>query len=237
MIQTLYKCKEFLKQLYIYPSLQQAELSYDCYWQEKKKGALGVPNSFQVDRADFIADRIQENATILDFGCGDGSILFAILKHKRIQPFGTDISPFILDFLNKNNIKAIEFDMSEKGKLESLGHYDHVLALEVLEHLPKPEEYLLELLEISNKSVFISVPNTGYIQHRLRLLFGKFPLQWRAHPSEHLRFWTIDDFNWWLKSLGLNSRAEVHCYKGVPFLNKIFPSLFAQGIIAEIKAK
>jgi hypothetical protein len=105
--------------------------------------------------------------------------------------------------------------------------------LELLEHIPHSEELMLSALGKSQKGIFISFPNTGYYRHRLRLLFGKFPLQWRVFPNEHVRFWTYTDAKWWLKSLGIQNYT-LHCYKGIPLLNKILPSIFGAGMIIEI---
>jgi len=237
MRQFLYIIKRFLTDLFKYPAMVNAELSYDNYWQKKKVGSLGLPNSFQVARGVWIADKILENASVIDVGCGDGSILQVIKKTKRIQATGADVSDFILKFLEKNDIKSFNLDISDKDAIDKIPTHDHMLLLETLEHMSKPEDFLLKALTKVNKSVFISIPNTGYITHRLRLLFGKFPVQWRSHPSEHLRFWTVDDFSWWIDSLKLGNETTIHLYEGVPFLNRIWPSLFAQGIIAEVKIR
>ena len=68
------------------------------------------------------------------------------------------------------------------------------------------------------------------------MLFGKFPLQWASHPGEHLRFWTVSDVKWWLKSANFNIES-LELYEGIPILNKIFQSLFAQGIVFKITEK
>jgi methionine biosynthesis protein MetW len=233
----LYRIKTFLSDLFVYPVMVQHELSYDQYWQEKKKGQFGVPNGFQLLRASWIAKRIENNASIVDVGCGDGSVLFAIQKEKSIRAAGLDVSKVILDFLKSKGVEAQFLDLSESQEWEQIPVGDHAMALEVLEHMSKPEDFLLMLLTKVNKSVFISVPNTGYIHHRLRLLFGKFPLQWRSHPSEHLRFWTLADFKWWLDQMEILENTDVYAYAGIPVLNKIWPSLFAQGILAEVSRK
>ncbi|MFZ4402596.1 MAG: class I SAM-dependent methyltransferase [Pseudobdellovibrionaceae bacterium] len=235
MRQLLYKIKSSLLGLYSYPKLISEKLSYEDYWHNKKKDALGLPNSFQLERGKWIAERILEDSSVVDIGCGDGSVLFAIKKIKNISATGLDVSSFILDFLKRNDVESYYFDLLDKDAISSIPIRDHALILEVLEHMSDPENFLLQTIEKVNKSVFISIPNTGFIQHRIRLLFGKFPLQWRTHPSEHLRFWTVDDFKWWLQSLNLHHKTHFECYAGIPILNKIFPSLFCQGIIAEIK--
>lgn len=231
----LYSIKKFYIDLFCYPIMQVDKVDYEAYWNNKKKGSLGMPNSFQIARANWISGRIKENCSILDVGCGDGSVLIAIRKNKKISAIGADCSTVMLEFLEKQNITANFLDLSKKNSIESLPTKDHYLVLEVLEHFPNPEEFLRRCLERVGESVFVSVPNTGYISHRLRLLFGKFPLQWRAHPSEHLRFWTVADFKWWVDQLNLTEQTEIGYYAGFPILNKIFPNLFAQGIIACFK--
>ena len=47
--------------------------------------------------------------------------------------------------------------------------------------------------------------------------------------SEHLRFWTIRDLKWWLGFLNIYNQSKIIPYKRVPFLNKIWPNLFAEG--------
>jgi methionine biosynthesis protein MetW len=230
----LYSIKRLLKDLSYYPEFKTEALSYDNYWQEKKKGHLGIPNSFQVSRGEWIASRIKDNSSIIDIGCGDGSVLFVIKKTKQVDVSGADVSQFILDFIQSKGVKAFFIDLEDQNAIEKIPRHDHMLLLETLEHMVSPEAFLHKALSNVNKSVFISVPNTGYIRHRMRLLFGRFPLQWRTHPSEHLRFWTKNDFVWWIRALKLEGRTTLHLYQGVPILNRIWPSLFAEGIIAEI---
>ena len=106
--------------------------------------------------------------------------------------------------------------------------YNLITAFEVFEHLEEPEEYLLYLLTKTNNTLIFSVPNTGYIFHRLRLIFGYFPYQWKTFPGEHLRFWTYKDMQWWLSTyLGIDKKNfKIECYASIaPFLNKLIPSL------------
>lgn len=235
MKHSLYRIKNFINELFYYPSILSSSVSYEQYWTQKKKGKLGVPNSFQEMRAKWISDRIKENSSIVDIGCGDGSVLFAIKKIKNINATGLDVSEFILNFLKESGFAAQSFDLKNKNDLQKIPISEHSLILEVLEHMESPEDFLKEVMGRTRKSVFVSVPNTGFIKHRLRLLLGRFPVQWRSHPSEHLRFWTLRDFHWWLSQLQIADNSTVYAYAGVPILNYLWPSLFAEGIIAEIK--
>ena len=110
------------------------------------------------------------------------------------------------------------------------------MALEVLEHLPNPESLLRALAPKCKKAVVISVPNSGYWLHRLRFLCGRVPAQWRKHPGEHLRFWTLKDLKWWVSAIGWELK-ELRPYEGMLGLNRLFPSWCGMGVVIKIAPK
>jgi len=215
-------------------SLALREVDYDKYWRVKTGGQLGVPNSYQRIRAAWIADRINAEASVLDLGCGDGAVLMEIRKRKPIDPYGVDFSKYALDFVASNGIPTMLRDISEPECLDDLPEVDHILLLEVLEHMAEPENFLQRALNKVRKSVFFSFPNTGFIRYRAQLLFGRFPVQWEVHPGEHLRFWTYRDLRWWLAELGYAERTDIHVYKGIPVLNKLWKAGFGRAFICEL---
>jgi SAM-dependent methyltransferase len=222
-------------QILLTPKMGLMSTDYDLYWQDKRKdGTLGVPGSFQVQRIEWILPRIREGDTVAEFGCGDAATLIALTKFKRIKAIGLDISKHALSFAAQNEV---ETHLLKAGEIDfdSLPEADVYLLLEVLEHFPNPEIALTKILAKSRKKVIVSIPNTGYFPYRLRLLSGRFPVQWRLHPSEHLRFWTLADFQWWLGELGLIGSSTVVTYKGMPWMNRLFPGLFGMGILCEIR--
>jgi methionine biosynthesis protein MetW len=224
-----------VRSIYLYPAFELEEPNYDAYWQAKRRNALGKINDFQRKRAEYILQYLSTGDSVVDVGCGDGGLLLYMSRRKKIRPIGVDISRLALSFLEQNGITTVLLDLNSIASVESLPSGDHVLALEVLEHLQNPERFLRVLLAKARKSVFFSFPNTGYITHRLRLLFGRFPLQWRVHPGEHVRFWTYKDLEWWLAQQGLDERSSVHVYEGVPYLNRAFPGLFGAAFIVRVE--
>jgi 2-polyprenyl-3-methyl-5-hydroxy-6-metoxy-1,4-benzoquinol methylase len=229
------------KDIFQYPTMRSEKADYDSYWKDKRGDQIGSLSSWQKNRADFVLKKITENLkdensiSVLDIGCGDGGILNYLKEREaKIKTLiGLDISEFALEKAEKFGIKTYKVNINSIKK-EDIPNSNYSLCLEILEHLPNSEEMLSSLFEKSDKGVFFSVPNTGYLTHRLRLLFGKFPLQWRLFPGEHLRYWTLTDMKWWLKSLNFEN-YEMGCYKGVPILNKIWPELFAAGLIIFVK--
>lgn len=139
----------------------------------------------------------------------------------------------------------------EKGvsaQVETLSHvaeesrekaFDHVVVSEVIEHVSRPEEFVLKAWSLTSESLIITFPNIGYWPHRLRLLMGRFPVQWAHHPGEHLRFWTIPDFWDWLEELNLSGNMTLSLYptNGITILHlhRVWPNFFSNQVVIEIE--
>lgn len=212
------RCYTNIKYLILHtPKMNFASVDYDDYWKTKKDiENLGKANPFQAKRGQFISANIEDGSTILDIGTGDGSVLFEIMKRKNIKSYGTDFSDYILDFLNKNGIESIKYDFNDEKATSILPESDYILMLEIIEHMQDSEIFVKKMLAKSQKGIFFSVPNTGFFPWRIRFLFGRFPAQWIAHPGEHLRYWTYNDMQWWLKELGFNN-VIIYGYEGYPY--------------------
>lgn len=230
----LYPLKKWLQSLFIYLPLKWRSAGYDHYWHHRKLTAQTPLNSFQRKRADLVLRYIKENSSVLDIGAGNGRVLLYVDGNKPLSKMiAADISKDALEMARENGIQTIEVDISKMETFKDIPATDYIFMFEILEHIPNSEEMLEWAVLRARKGVFFSVPNTGFIFHRLRLLFGRFPLQWRLSPSEHLRFWTLRDMKWWLRESGYKT-FEPHTYEGVPLLNNIWPGLFAEGLFVYI---
>jgi len=233
------KLKEDCGNIWRYPRIRCREdggLNYDTYWEERKRGEKPILSAWQKERADRVLPFLTPGATVLDIGCGDGAVLAYLKEKAHIQGIGVDMSERVIQSAKQAGIETISLDVTDIKKLDTLPEVDYVTGFEIIEHMPYPEMFLFKMMQKARKGIIFSVPNTGYYVHRLRLLFGKFPLQWAVHPGEHLRFWTVRDMKFWLTSLTLNSHRLI-LYQGIPILNKIFPSLFAKGMIVYINTQ
>ena len=157
----------------------------------------------------------EPNSSLLDLGSGDGAQLKEIEKNCHIEMTASDFSDATLSRLKEIGFSTKKINL--KQELSINDSYDYISFFEVLEHLPNSEEILLEAYKNCNKGIFFSFPNTGYYIFRIELLFGKFPKQWRTHPSEHLRFWTRSDLRLWLKNLNLYESLKFILTKGFQF--------------------
>lgn len=223
------------KQLFETPVIGTEKTDYNAYWKNKRKdGTLGIPGVFQMHRAIWILPRLQNGDKVAEFGCGDAATLIWLKEKIPIQGIGIDVSEYALTHAAGRGLATFRLEPQSKD-LSALPESDVYLLLEVLEHLPDPEATLRQILEKTRKKVILSIPNTGYFSYRLRFLFGRFPVQWKIHPGEHVRFWTLDDFLWWLKQLGYYDKCSVSTYKGIPILKSILPNSFSMGILCEIR--
>lgn len=234
-----FQVKKTWAQLFLYPASRISEkgVDYDEYWKTKRKNGLGSISQWQKQRADLVVACLkdEDSATFLDVGCGDGSMLRYIQDQLGgSRAAGMDISLFALNKAKELGIETICADIRDVESIKKAQETDYIFLFEVLEHIQNSEEFLDAAMCKAKKGVFFSFPNSGFYVHRLRLLFGKFPMQWRVHPGEHVRFWTYADVLWWMKALGYDSYV-ITPYEGVPILNRIWPSLFAAGVFVQLK--
>lgn len=210
-----------------YPS-KLKRMDYDDYWIDK------APFKFS-GRYPVFAEIIEENSTLFDIGCGNGATLKFLIEKKNIRGEGVDISHEAIKVARSKGIEAFVADIGTP-EFQITKEYDYIIISEVLEHISNPEDVMEKVKGKFNKMLIVSIPNIGHYMHRLRLLFGHFPIQWAFHPSEHLRFWTVKDFKKWVSDLGFKIFG-MRTHSGVPFLRKCMPSLFADSIVFLLKVK
>ena len=202
----------------------------DLYWQNKGLRRAETMSAWRLRRAKVFAGLLADGDCVLDLGTGDGALLRYLLDRRRIEARGVDIAPEAVAFCEAQGLEVALADINGPASAYVGKPVDYVILSEIIEHLPDPERLLRELRPFVKKGFLVSIPNTGYHQHRLRLLLGRFPLQWLVTPGEHLRFWTRADFHWWVRQLGLEIGREV-AYEGTPGLRGLWPGLFAAAFV------
>lgn len=150
-------------------------------------------------RYDFevISRWIEDGETVLDLGCGDGSLLRHLMTHRNITGYGVENDPANLVRCIDNGINVIQVDL-EKGLAGfEDGFFDHVIMSLSLQAIHNTQRILVEMLRVGRETV-VSFPNFGYWRHRQSILNGRMPVseslpyQWFNTPN--VRFFTIGDF-------------------------------------------
>jgi len=104
----------------------------------------------RVDRlADALAARLPLNASVLDIGCGDGSIAYAILERRA------DLSITGVDVLVRaaTRIPVIDYDGSNLPFLDA--SFDAVCLVDVVHHTDDPQRLLGEAARVSRDLILI----------------------------------------------------------------------------------
>lgn len=215
--------------------------NYDDYWQERHAKRLnpGVLHRYQV-----IAKLLPGSASVLDVGCGDGAFGLYLAKVRPDCKFhGVDISSVAVQYAKNRGLSAQILDPSKNIHDQIGTTYDCVTAMEVLEHIVDAEEVMASIVALSKDRIFVTIPNTGCIYHRIRLaLFGRFPITNIVfHMKEHVRFWTYLDFKQWITPFNLEL-IDVIGQNGVGsnienFLARKLPKLFAMQVIYALQKR
>ncbi|MEO0560841.1 MAG: methionine biosynthesis protein MetW [Chloroflexota bacterium] len=224
------------QRLFTYPTTANVgRVDYDAYWDEKFAAYDGEMGAWRTRRAQVFAGMMREGDRVLDLGVGDGALLRYVIDHAGVEGYGLDISEKAVAFCQSQGLNVQQADVNEPLDTYFDAPFDYVVLSEIIEHIPDPERLLNDLRPHVRKGIIVSVPNTGFHQHRLRLLFGRFPVQWMVTPGEHLRYWTHADFLWWADQIGFEVMRAVP-YEGTPGLKEVAPGLFAAAFVYLLRA-
>jgi len=150
-------------------------------------------------RPDFaaIAAWIPQGSSVLDLGCGDGSLLRYLRETREVCGYGVEISDVNIAACIANNVNVIQNDLdSGLADFES-DSFDYVILSQTLQATRHTEALLKEIVRVGREGI-VSFPNFGYWKNRLQVLLGNMPVskelpyQWYDTPNVHLC--TLNDF-------------------------------------------
>lgn len=109
-------------------------------------------------KAGLVAKLLRANqlqpSSCCDIGCGAGKVLAALRPlYPKAELFGYDIAPSAARFWPKYADTGIQFRVGNFHELNDR-KFDVALLLDVLEHLPDPNQFLTALLPAANYFVF-----------------------------------------------------------------------------------
>ena len=152
-----------------------------------------MKNEFKI-----IANLLPPQSRVLDVGCGDGTLIEALIKEKNIDARGIELEEDKVKKCISKGLSVIEGDAETELSQFPDKAFDFVILSQTLQAFYQPENVLGQLLRIGDK-VIISIPNFGYWQIRASLLFfGKMPvtksLPYTWYNTPNLHICSIKDF-------------------------------------------
>lgn len=151
-----------------------------------------------MNNLNFINKWITPNSSVLDLGCGQGSLLEKLTNSLKIKGYGIEIGNQNIERCLEKGLNIIQQDIDEG--LENIGtkSFDTVILSETIHVLKKPDQALKEITRIGKNSI-VTIPNFAHWSSRISLLTkGRMPLS-DSHPnswyeSENLHLCTLKDF-------------------------------------------
>ena len=156
-------------------------------------------NPSAAERPDFaaIAAWIPNGASVLDLGCGDGSLLRYLQETRAVCGYGVEINDLDIVSCIVNGVNVIQNDLESGLSDFEDNSFDFVILSQTLQATRHTEALTKEMLRVGREGI-VSFPNFGYWKNRLNVLRGHMPVsselpyQWYDTPNVHLC--TLHDF-------------------------------------------
>jgi glycosyltransferase involved in cell wall biosynthesis/SAM-dependent methyltransferase len=203
-------------------SLQQFHLFYDRRFDcAPATAGSRYPSKLGFDSTHSrVLDIVPPGARVLDLGSGSGAVGAALKTRKNCTIVGLDTQhgeltreydDFILADLN-HGIPEIDADP-----------FDYILALDVIEHLDDPEDFLDQLRQLTvpwtQAQIILTTGNIGFILMRLSLLLGRFEYGRRGILDiTHKRLFTFNTLRRAMRAAGFTIGQTEGVAPPLPFV-------------------
>lgn len=145
----------------------------------------------------IINEWIPDNSKVIDFGCGDGSLLKELIDTKKIKGYGVEIDHKKIQECIEKGVSVIQQDIDAGIQEFESSNFDISIMASSIQCLKNPHLALRRMLKLSNQCV-VTLPNLGYWRCRMDLVSGKMPVtpnlpsSW--YETENVHLCTINDF-------------------------------------------
>lgn len=164
-----------------------------------------LPENLRFDLA-VIASWIEPGSRVLDLGCGNGTLLAWLKKHKQIQGTGIEQDKEKAATCIERGLSVLQGDIKEEVADYPDAAFDVVILSQTLQQVYQPDVLLKSLSRIG-KQVIVSFPNFSHYRIRLQLLFKgqaprsrQLPYSWYNTPN--IRIITLEDFRKFSRKVG-----------------------------------
>jgi methionine biosynthesis protein MetW len=184
---------------------------------------------------EIIIPWMKEGSTVLDLGCGDGSLLRHLQESRNMHGYGLEIDQVKVISSIENGVNVIHADL-DAGLNQYFDNdsFDYVIMTQTLQAIQRPDHLLQEMLRIGREGI-VTFPNMGHWKNRLQLglqgimpVTRTLPYEWYNTPNIHLC--TLNDFEALCERLNiriLQSRMVNFAQKSSTLI-KLMPGLMGE---------
>ena len=146
----------------------------------------------------LILNQIPENSSVLDLGCGDGTLLSDLYKTKNCHGYGVELHIEHILSCTQKGVSVFHGDINEGLPEFTDQSFDFVVMSQTLQVIRDPILLLKEIVRVGKQGIVV-FPNFGHISNRFQLLTGVAPktknLPYDWYDTPNIRVITIPDFN------------------------------------------
>lgn len=192
-------------------------------------------NAFKEEREEYklITEMVEPNSTVVDLGCGNGSLLQKLINEKNVKAEGVELSSSGIEACKAKGLKVQEGRIDEKLSFED-DSFDYSICNVTIQMVMYPEVLLSEMKRISKYQI-LSFPNFAHYKNRLDLLFkGRMPkpmlFGYKWYSTGHIHQLSIKDFYELIDDVGGMKILRVDEFSSKNplkrFLIKKYPNIF-----------
>ena len=180
----------------------------------------------------IVLDWIPDQSKVIDFGCGDGTLLKILAEKKSVTGYGVEIDEEKINSCIANGVSVIQQDIDAGIQNYKGMGFDVAIMASSIQCLRSPRNAMRNILQVANECV-ITLPNFGNWELRLGLLKGKMPssaqLPAKWYETKNLHLCTIADFEDLCAEESFNIKKKVYLNSrgSSSWLANTFPNLFA----------
>jgi len=171
-----------------------ADMSDDAYGQSST-------SIFQVRRLDYerILELIPPDASVLDLGCGNGSLLVRLRERGQRRIVGVELDERAILSCVRRGLDVIHVDLNDGLDQYYDGQFDVVVLSRTLQAVRNVERVVADMLRVGRQGI-VSFPNFAYYKLRKMLAEqGRAPetsgvLRHEWFNTPNIRFMSIADF-------------------------------------------
>jgi methionine biosynthesis protein MetW len=168
----------------------------------------------------IIAANVAMQSSVLDVGCGDGSLMAALRDQRGCDARGLELDARDVATAMGRGLSVVQGDADIDLVDYPTDAFDYAILSQTLQTARAPDQVLDEMLRIGRR-VFVSFPNFAHWRVRLSLLWGGrmpvtplLPERWYDTPNIH--HLTVDDFRGFVAERGIAVERAWFLSRGAP---------------------
>jgi homoserine O-acetyltransferase/O-succinyltransferase len=161
-----------------------------------------------------IVSLIQSDTSVLDLGCGRGSLLVRLRENGNQKLMGLELNEEEVLACLQRGLNVVQADLNSGLDPFSDAQFDYVVLSHTLQAVRDVERLIADMLRVGRRSI-VSFPNFAY--HKLRKMLseqGKSPMSpgllrhaWYNTPN--IRFFSIADFEEFCRERGIRVHKRI----------------------------